>query len=128
MKSLLLGLLLLLAAGCAIQDGSTIVTGTKRPAISPGQVKVYLSPPASYEEVASISASAKHAFMSEEERMELAVANAKERAAKLGANGIILLSTAGITQTNVIINPGAYSSVSSGQVGNQIQVIAIYVP
>jgi hypothetical protein len=55
------GCLVLLAqlAGCV---SSHVLVGTPRPPISPEQVKVYLHPPAKYEEIALLDTSSRASF------------------------------------------------------------------
>jgi len=77
-------------AGCAIVDGSSLVTGTPRASISPAMVKIYRVAPEKYEEIALVYASAGHDFQSDSTLLATAVEKLKNEAAKLGANGIIL--------------------------------------
>jgi hypothetical protein len=82
----------LVLCGCASHPTSTyVLVGTQRPAIDPAQVKLYIRPPAKYEEVALVSADSKHAgARGAQAKMDAAVQRLKVEAAKLGANGIIL--------------------------------------
>jgi hypothetical protein len=81
--------LCLIAASCA--STAPVVVGKARPPISPDQVKIYLSPPPSFEEVAILSASSNSAFTpGGPTQMNKIIAHLKEEAAKLGANGVIL--------------------------------------
>ena len=75
--------------GCA--SGSSIVTGKTRTAIQVEAVTIYLEqPPPSYEQVALIEAATKGAaYQQDIDRM---VAELKRRAAKMGANGLLLYS------------------------------------
>lgn len=78
-----------LLAGC----GSTapVIVGHTRPPISPDEVKLYLSPPPSFEDVAMLNAVADSAFKpGGKEQQDKIIAQLKDQAAKLGANGIIL--------------------------------------
>jgi hypothetical protein len=80
---------LVLLVGCAAS--SHVLVGTARPPISPDQVKIYLHPPAKYEEIAIIDASSKNSgAFTDQGKMDKAIARLKEEAAKLGANGILL--------------------------------------
>ena len=84
-----LGLVSILA-GCAT---SHVIVGTPRPPISPSQVKVYLHPPAKYEEIAILDSSSKGSFaFTSQGKMDAVVERLREDAAKLGANGILLQS------------------------------------
>ena len=82
-------LLTLTLAACA--PSSHIVVGTVHPAISPSEVKIYLQPPPSFEEVAILNASADSMFgTGGQSTVDKVIQRLKEEAAKLGANGIIL--------------------------------------
>ena len=84
------GIVILLTA-CA---SSSILVGKQRPPIDPSQVKVYLTPPAKFEEVALLDASSKSSFaITDQGKMGKVIERLKEEAAKLGANGILLRST-----------------------------------
>ena len=126
-----------LLAGCAT---SHMIVGTPRPPISPSQVKIYLHPPARFDEIAILDASSKNSFsFSDQGKMDVVVERLKEEAAKLGANGILLtnegeqyagsVSTGAATATasgnsahsfGTGVSAGAFNKVGSG--------IAIYVP
>lgn len=76
------------AAGCS--NTSYVLVGTRRAPIPPSEVKVYLTPPATYEEIAILSSDSKNAFaFSDQQRMDLAIGRLKAEAASVGANGIL---------------------------------------
>jgi hypothetical protein len=81
MKKILL-LSLIIAAGCA--------TGTKYPAISATQVKIYYEPPAKYESLGVVVAHAHRSLLGHHVATDNAVARLKKHAAENGANGILL--------------------------------------
>lgn len=85
-------------AACA--SGSAIVTGTKRTPITPDHVKLYLEPPAEFEVIGLVNASS-DAGWTQQGSVDYAVAELKKQAAKLGANGVLLLAT-GETTTTVV--------------------------
>jgi hypothetical protein len=98
--------------GCAAE--SHVLIGTQRPAISPDQVRVYLHPPASYEEVAIIDASSRGgtpAFI-DQQKMSRVIERLKDEAASLGANGI-LLEGVGDQQTGTV-GTGFGSATANG--------------
>jgi hypothetical protein len=65
--------------------------GPARPAILPDQVKIYWSPPASFEPIADLNASSHSVFKpGGQEAMDKVIAELKVEAAKLGANGLML--------------------------------------
>ena len=77
-------------AGCATPH-SHVVVGTQRAPISPNQVRVYLHPPARYEEVAIVDASSRESLaFTDQQKMDRVIERLKEEAAGLGANGILL--------------------------------------
>jgi hypothetical protein len=76
-------------AACA--PSSHILVGTARPAIPPSDVKVYLQPPPTFEQIAILNASANSMFgTGGQGSVDKVIQRLKEQAAKLGANGIIL--------------------------------------
>ena len=76
-------------AACA--PSSHILVGTARPPISPSDVKIYLQPPPSFEQIAILNASANSMFgTGGQGTVDKVIQRLKEQAAKLGANGIIL--------------------------------------
>ena len=77
-------------AGCATPH-SHVLVGTQRAPIPPDQVRVYLHPPARYEEVAIIDASSRESLaFTDQQKMDRVIERLKEEAAGLGANGILL--------------------------------------
>ena len=81
---------LVILFGCA--TGSSIITGTKRPAINPSEVTIYLDPPAEYEAIGIIEVSSEVGF-SRQKAQDRAMEALKSRAAKVGANGVLLTNT-----------------------------------
>jgi hypothetical protein len=77
-------------SGCA--SSQVAVVGRVRPAISPGQVQIYLQPPESkYDEIANLSASSRGSLsVTAAGKIDKVIERLKEQAAKLGANGILL--------------------------------------
>lgn len=76
-------------AACA--PSSHILVGTARPPILPSEVKIYLQPPPSFQEIAILNASANSIFgTGGQGSVDKVIQRLKEQAAKLGANGIIL--------------------------------------
>ena len=99
-------------AACA--SGSAIVTGTKRAPITAELVKLYLEPPPDFEVIGLVSASS-DAGMSEQASVDYATAELKNQAAKLGANGVLLISI------------GDMTSKTAGGIGKTVQGKAIFV-
>jgi hypothetical protein len=77
-------------AGCA--TGSAIVTGAAKAPIAPEQVTLYLEPPAEFEPIGLLNASSPMSF-SKQETVNMAVKELKAQAAKIGANGVLLISS-----------------------------------
>ena len=76
-------------AACA--PSSHILVGRARPPISPAEVKIYLQPPPSFEQIAILNASANSMFgTGGQGSVDKVIQRLKEQAAKLGANGILL--------------------------------------
>ena len=103
-------------------------------------MKIYLHPPARYEEVAIIDASSRGSpAFTDQQKMDKAIARLKDEAAKLGANGI-LLEGAGDQQSGAV-GTGVGTATASGHsaVGTGVGIsagifiksangLAIYVP
>src|ERR1700694_2347445 len=68
------------------------VVARVRPAISPGQVQIYLQPPESkYDEIANLSASSRGYFsLTAAGKIDKIIERLKKQAAKLGGKGISL--------------------------------------
>ncbi len=76
-------------AACA--SSGPVMLGPARPAILPDQVKIYWTPPATFEPIADLNASTHSVFKpGGQQQMDQVIARLKEEAAKLGANGIML--------------------------------------
>jgi hypothetical protein len=131
------GLIVLMSA-CATD--SVVLTGTPRPPISPADVKIYSRPPAVFEEVAILNASKNSAFTTGGQKtVDKVIADLKEQAAKVGANGVILEGFSD-SQTGSVGSGVGSSSVSSNSavgvgVGGSLGIykktghgVAIFVP
>lgn len=94
----LLALVVLAVGACA--SGSAIVTGNVRAPIAPEQVKIYLEPPAEFEVIGLVNASS-DAGWTEQDSQDYAVKELKSQAAKLGANGVLLVSSGDRTTTYI---------------------------
>lgn len=139
-----LAAMIVLTSGCTIMDGNTIVTGKERSPISPNEVRLYREAPEKYEEIAIVTASAGHDFKKNSSLMNAAIERAKEEAAKLGANGIILTriqerdapevttsfgaATARNSYGGSAYATGTGTSVNRGDAHTRISGVAVYVP
>lgn len=114
--------------GCA--TGSAIVTGQKRPPINPDLVRLYTSPPEKkYEEIGLVSANSYWSWAwNEQAKMDTATREIRSKAAKLGANGIILkgVGSEAMSAAGMHLGGGLYG----GSINNMktIDGVAIYVP
>lgn len=132
-----------LISGCTILDGNAIVTGNIRSALSSNDVQLYRVVPASFEEIAIVSASAGHDFKKDSVLMNEAILRLKEEAAKVGANGVVLTQinerdVPNFTTTLVSVNAiesdsntaytlGNVTTMNRGDTYTRIKGIAIYV-
>jgi len=67
------------------------LVGAARPPIPPSDVKIYLQPPPTFEQIAILNASANSMFgTGGQASVDKVIQRLKEQSAKLGANGIIL--------------------------------------
>jgi hypothetical protein len=94
----LIGLVVLAVGACA--SGSAIVTGNTRAPIAPEQVRIYLESPAEFEVIGLVNASS-DAGWTEQDSQDYAVKELKSQAAKLGANGVLLVSSGDRTTTYI---------------------------
>jgi hypothetical protein len=86
----LLACAILVVTACT--TGTAIVTGTVRTPLLPEQVTIYLEPPTDFEVIGLVDASSE-AGWSEQESLNYAIEELKKQAAKLGANGVLLVSS-----------------------------------
>ena len=114
---------MVILSGCA--TGSTIITGEVKPAIEPTEVKIYLDPPSKYETIGLIEASS-DVEMTRQAAQDRIINELKKRAAKIGANGVILVNSGSTTSSSIGVysNGFLYSSKSNTITG---QGRAIYV-
>jgi hypothetical protein len=132
MHKFLAAVLLLALASCA--STHHVMLGQSRPAIDPAQVKVYQVPPRHYEEIARLDARSAVGFGTQGQ-VNAAINRLAREAAKLGANGVILL---GVDETgspvSLGVGAGSFGRHSGASVGLGIPTaqqsaagIAIYV-
>ena len=76
------------------------MTGSTRAPIDYGQVRIYLEPPAEFEVIGLVSASSDSGW-TEQGSVNYAIDELKKQAAKLGANGVLLVSSGEKTTTVV---------------------------
>ena len=101
-----LGFAVAALAGCA--SASKVMLGQARPPIDPAQVQVYSTPPPGSVEIAQLEATSAVGFGTQGQT-DAAVARLKAEAAKLGANGVVLVGVGGSGQSPVGMSVGAGS-------------------
>lgn len=75
-------------AACAT---SHVLVGQERAPIAPEQVRVYLQPPARYQEIAFLETSSRPSFaVTAQQKTDVVIDRLRREAASLGANGIVL--------------------------------------
>lgn len=122
-------------AGCAVTNDKSVLVGQVRSPTNPDQVKLYLKPPAKYDNIAIISSDSAHDFMSKQALADLTMKNFKEQAARVGANGILLegVGDFAVGSTGVVIVPGTSGSSVVGvgamnaRTGKKATGMAIFV-
>jgi hypothetical protein len=111
LKNLFALLTIISVTGCASQ--SHVIVGTVRTPIAVEQVKIYLSPPKKFEQVAILDASSRGSFaFTDQQKMDTAILGLKSQAAKIGANGILLQSAG--DQSAGAVATGFGSSTTAG--------------
>ena len=85
-------LLSLFLFSCVTTQSSVIIGGQTRTSINSNQVRVFIDPPTRYESIAIIEASREIGF-SRQATQERLIDELRLRAARLGANGVIILGT-----------------------------------
>lgn len=97
----------------ACAPSSHVLVGAARPPVSPAEVKIYLRPPPTFQEIAILNASADSMFgTGGQASVDKVIQRLKEEAAKLGANGIILEGMS--DQQTGSIGGGSGSASASG--------------
>lgn len=115
MKLLLSGLLLLMLAGCA--NVHHVLISQPRPPIDVAQVKVYQVAPKRYEEIAQLEATSAVGFGTQGQT-NAAINRLAKEAAKLGANGVLLLGVDTVgSPVSLGVGGGRWSRHSGASVG-----------
>jgi len=131
--SALVVMAVVMLSGCAAS--SHVLVGTARAPIPPEEVKIYLQPPARYEEIATIEASSRGTpVFTDQRKMDRVIARLKNEAAKLGANGVLLEGTSDREAGGIGLGTGSASGNSAVGIGGSFGIviksgtgIAIYV-
>jgi uncharacterized protein YbjQ (UPF0145 family) len=133
MKQIAAIVLALALTACAT---SHVLVGRQRAPIPVESVRVYLEPPATYEQVAILESSSEGAFaLTAQQKTDAVMRRLKEEAASLGANGILIQGLGTEQRGAVMTSSGNF--YGSGYVGTGVAVpvmvkagsaLAIYVP
>ena len=130
MNKIFVFLMVIIFVGCV--PVSSIVVGETREPIDPSSVKIYLDYPEQYEKMALIDAGSNFAFKDPvilfdwQSKMDKATERLKIEAAKLGANGILIINTDNKIYQSTS-SDGKGSSSSSSYTEKFVKAIAIYV-
>tara|TARA_Y100000739_G_scaffold16121_1_gene13082 strand:- start:760 stop:1185 length:426 start_codon:yes stop_codon:yes gene_type:complete len=111
---------------------SHIIVGETREPVDPSSVELYLDYPQEYEKIALIDAGSNFAFKDPaflfdwQSKMDKATERLKIEAAKLGANGVLIINTDNKIYQS-INSDGEGSISSSSHAEKLVKAIAIYV-
>ncbi|AVY65089.1 hypothetical protein [Xanthomonas translucens] len=125
--------LLLALAGCA--SSFKVMVGAARPPIDPALVQIYSTPPLGAVDIAQLESSSAAGFGTQGQT-DAAMTRLKREAAKLGANGVVLMGVASQRSGGgVSIGGGSYGGHVGGGLGIGIPTtqkraagMAIWVP
>jgi len=125
--------LALALAGCA--SSSRVMMGSARPPVDPAIVQVYATAPAGSVEIAQIETTSAVGFGTQGQT-DSAVLRLKQEAAKLGANGVVVVGVGSQgSPAGVSVGAGSWGSSVGGGVGIGIPTtqkhaagVAIWVP
>jgi len=93
-RIIIIPMVLLLLLGCVTAQGTYIITGEVKPAINIDEVKVYLERPSQYEIIGLVEASCElESTSAKQKTQDMVINELKNQAAKIGANGVILINT-----------------------------------
>lgn len=119
--------LVLLLAACSTT--THVLTGTPREPTRSENVKIYASPPPGAEEIALISGTSQHSWAwTEQGQMDAVVETLKERAAKLGANGIVFKAVGEGSNGGAVVATSSTTAFYAAARHKAGSVAAIYVP
>lgn len=91
LSGMALGMLVPVLSGCA--TGTIVSTGTQRPPTKAAQVKLYLDAPAQFETLGYVEAKTDVSSIVPQASQNILFDGLKSQAAKLGADGVILIGT-----------------------------------
>lgn len=103
-------------------SGTYLVTGVKRPAISADEVQIYAEEPENYETIGIVNASS-DAGLTAQGSLNYAVSELKKQAAKIGANGVLIINTGKSADGYVYSNGIVFADESYNISGKAIYVL-----
>ena len=110
--------------GCA--TGSTIIIGETRPPIDRNDVRIFIDPPSLFETIGLIEATSNVEF-SRQAAQDRVINELRNRAAKIGANGVLLIGTGAQTGDTVgFVSSGVFFASTGSRItghGRAIYVI-----
>ena len=130
MKKSIVLLIVMMLVGCV--PVSHIIVGEARDPLSPSQVKIYSDFPEDYKKIALIDAGSNFAFKDPailftwQSKMNKVIERLKIEAAKLGANGVVIVGTDNKIHQTFNLDKDGYAS-SSSYTEKFGKAIAIYV-
>jgi hypothetical protein len=102
----------------ACSTSSHVLTGRPRAPISPDQVQLYTQPPPKYEEIARLNSSSQGSFsFGAQAKSDKVIERLKREAAKLGANGVLLLGINDRQSGSIGTGLGSASASGNSAVG-----------
>jgi hypothetical protein len=110
-----------------------VMLGTARPPTDPNSVRIYNTPPASFEEIALVQSDNRGTSgFTQQGRVNSAMKRLRENAAKLGANGIILKGIedgGGPTLVNGYSANGTFTAtaIPTGHLVKKVSGVALWV-
>ena len=118
-----------LTALAACSTTTHVLTGTPREPIRPENVKVYAAPPPGSEEIALISGTSHNTWaITEQGQMDAVVEKLREKAAKLGANGIVFKTMGDGSNGGAVVATSSTTAVYAAARHKVGSAAAIYVP
>ncbi|RXR06485.1 hypothetical protein [Pseudoxanthomonas composti] len=133
MRSMLTAALLLSLAACA--GTSKVMLGQARAPVDPASVRIYTEVPPGSVQIAQLEAKSAVGFGTQGQT-DAAVNRLKAEAAKLGANGVVLIGVgSGSSPVGLSVGGGSYGRSGGGGLGvgipttqKQAAGVAIFVP
>jgi hypothetical protein len=117
---------IVLVSACA--TSSQVVVGQARAPIDPANVKIYLTAPPGAKHIAILDASSGSSLaFSDQQKLDAAITELKKRAARLGANGVLIQGTGTESTAGVVVSQPTAMGYYAGARHKVVSAIAIYV-